>query len=792
MLPAGPAGIIAAMSLPTHPAGAAARLDLLPTPQCVERLDFDLALTAAPVLATVQDDSHPHVRLAAELLGEQAGGLTVELVPYPSPHAGRFPINPADEAALTRHHGQGYVLRTMPDGTVAIAGRPLGLLYGAQTLIQLLEHSRPAGRLGGVYIRDFPDFRWRAAACWLLNGEANRWTHDRGQGLDAYESLVRRKLDQCLRYKINMVVFDGFGFGLGERFGEYPSLMRRLNSFARERGIHLVFGGYGAGFGMAYQPGPLYEDAPYLGTVFRNRDSYPDGRVYACMGYPRTRDGLEPGEFGMCRSNDSLNRLKAEELRAFVRAVEPGALYIHHEDFGGMDTTQTYWLKRCPACHRRWPNDDARAADGAAGAIAHGYRCLVEAVNSVRNSESGYDASRDCVIILTSPVYMPSSPSSNDWERALRLWQNVAVALPPAENLACCFRETFPQPGGARWADAFNQAMADVDARLGLWVYFAGGADHWLNDYPLVATPAMNVMFQGAAGIYSACGDGYQEPQQLLNAEYAWNCRSDGFRVEERNWDDANRTWQQLAMADLKPAAIFGDGGWLDRICRRLYGPAAGPLMREHVTRWDPLAPPEQAQSVAAFDAVAGASESKPYLPMAYAKVFGVPVHWRRLALDSKTWGRQIANEVYARKFEACEISRAQLHARLGRQWELIHARCAASLKLVEQALGADLPAATRDDLMFLRLGLEVSLPLSRSLGRFHSARQSHFEPSADRAACIIDLDQADRLAGQAAELADRYFPVVTDPCGAEVGAVKTALAKLRGAIADARSGQDK
>ena len=68
-----------------------------------------------------------------------------------------------------------------------------------------------------------------ATADWLLNGEANRWALERGQGIAAYKQLCERKLDEALRYKINMVVFDGFGWGLTQRFADYGELIRSLN-----------------------------------------------------------------------------------------------------------------------------------------------------------------------------------------------------------------------------------------------------------------------------------------------------------------------------------------------------------------------------------------------------------------------------------------------------------------------------------------------------------------------------------------------------------------------------------
>ena len=301
----------------------------------------------------------------------------------------------------SNHFGQAYVIKS-PDANSlwVLGGSDQGTLLGAMTVLQLMTKASSGIEINGAYIRDYPDFQFRAASDWLLNVEINRWALDRGQGVEAFARICEKKLDQALRFKINMVLMDGFGWGLEQRFKGYADLMRRLNRYARARGIHLYYGGYGASYGLAYQGGPLYEDAPYLGKLFENRESYPDGAKYQCMGFTYGDRGVDPSVLGSCRANEELNKQKAAELREFVAAVEPGALYIHHEDFGDFQGTEEIWQKRCSRCRSRWPNGSLVARDGGAGGLANGYAALVQAVNSVKNADSGYDASRDCQIIL--------------------------------------------------------------------------------------------------------------------------------------------------------------------------------------------------------------------------------------------------------------------------------------------------------------------------------------------------------------------------------------------------------
>ena len=71
--------------------------------------------------------------------------------------------------------------------------------------------------------------------------------------------------------------------------------------------------------------------------------------------------------------------------------------------------------------------------------------------------------------------------------------------------------------------------MRSAGSTLNIFLFFAGGADRFITDYPLTGAPAMNALFAGARSMYNASGDFYQEPMELINAEYSWNIRSTGF-----------------------------------------------------------------------------------------------------------------------------------------------------------------------------------------------------------------------------------------------------------------------
>jgi hypothetical protein len=78
-----------------------------------------------------------------------------------------------DRRILAEHPEQGYVLDITAGSPIliqAVSGQ--GLLYGVATFLQLVRQQGGL-RVVATPIRDYPDFRYRAAADWLLVGEIN-------------------------------------------------------------------------------------------------------------------------------------------------------------------------------------------------------------------------------------------------------------------------------------------------------------------------------------------------------------------------------------------------------------------------------------------------------------------------------------------------------------------------------------------------------------------------------------------------------------------------------------------
>jgi len=481
----------------------------------------------------------------------------------------------ADERAVFRGPAgsQAYFIESRPKPQPQVlvgATGERGLRYAKATLQQLRSISPDGRKLPVVRIVDWPDFEYRLNN-WLLWSEIGCWSYDRGDGRDAFVRRAKDKLRWSADHKINAILIDGFGWN-AERFPGYGAMMRELNAFARELGIHLMYSGYGSGYGMG---------RAYGGKTFENRQRYPNGRRYSCCGHP-DRGGEQSRYLGTCLSNDALLRGKQRELRRFVRNVHPGALYIHNIDLDDFDSLQRSWLLRCPRCRERWPSDDALSPEGAAGAYAHQYDQLTQAVFDVADSKTGYRAERDCLVVHVSPGYGDRSCSDKEWDNLLEYHSTVSRGMRPSPNILFGMREQFTRRRGARLRfQEMSHALKREGRGHGICGVIFGGCDAFTNDHVFNAAPSLSGLYRGAKMLMNCAGNAYQEPLQLLNAEYAWNASQAEL---PRSYSACIRRFEACKERRERPQRIFGPNGFLGRACRRLYGTSAGLHVRKAYT----------------------------------------------------------------------------------------------------------------------------------------------------------------------------------------------------------------
>ena len=458
-------------------------------------------------------------------------------------------------------NSQSYRLSIAADSIIIEGAGPAAFIYATATLLQLATFHDDSVLLPEGTVLDYPEFAVRGVN-WLLFVETRGWSQDDGDGLEAFVQRFISSLDTLAYFKLNAVFIDGCGWN-PERFPGYAALMRRLAAEARKRFIHLGFIGYNAGYGAQWHD--------FDGPKFQNRHGYPDGEVYPCIS-PELKSTIG-ATMGTCLSNRELRRLKCENLMAFVRAVQPGLLYIHGLDISSRKGAKQSWAVRCPECRKRWPNDESNAPDGMAGAFADFYDELYEAIASVKDPASGYDAERDCIVCMVSPNYGQCRESEDDWASHTEYFRVLCSCL---RNKAVhpMLREQYIGRDSHRRIPDIRSAIGEKQ-KLAI-VLFASG-DGFYNSLPVSADPSAIKYMTSADTVITGYGNALQEPRQALTAEYLWNPNGTRFPVDypEDSFEAFMDFYERISYGMILPDTIFGSAGLLPLICRKLYGEAA-------------------------------------------------------------------------------------------------------------------------------------------------------------------------------------------------------------------------
>jgi len=496
-------------------------------------------------------------------------------------------LTPEDQDFIrTLKSNEGYLLKTCcgtgDDAGLTLLAAPAqqGLLYGAMSLRQLMAQDADSLSCARVTIYDWPDIEYRAGARWLLCGEGCRWSYDWGDGREKLIERFKTKIDRCMQNKINMAFFDGFAMN----YAKYPGYAQdvcMLNNYALARGVKLVFGCYGIGIGGCGGEDMLAEVHNFIpgASKSKNRKSYPDGELYPCCGNNPNDPGTRYN--GTCRGNEKLNELKKLDMAEYVRIIQPGALYIHHEDHSRYsEGNDIFWAQRCDECREKWPDDRLEKTNGGAGAIAHGYNQLCEAIFSVKDEQTGYYASRDCVVILISPAYGDFGGSDSDWDKIVELWTNISREMAYTNNVQFGFREQFWRHDNAHMRiKEMAENLKTRGKEHGIFLFAVSGADLYLNDALFSAGPVLNSFFEGSSSIFNFSGVIFQDLQELFNSEFTWNLHSDIFSEIPASYTDAVEKFVLYTQKHHIPAELAAEGGFIEECCQHLYGDEAGKLM---------------------------------------------------------------------------------------------------------------------------------------------------------------------------------------------------------------------
>ena len=666
---------------------------------CIEK-DFQVTAHAGA-------EAGIHIGLLDDLIG---GALADEA----------WRLSPAFEAPLGRE--QGYVLQSTEDSVVIAALSATGLLHGAATLLQLLRPEEGALVAPCCRIEDWPDFRFRAAADWLLNVEINRWGYERGDGRAAMVARMKRKIDLAARHKANVIWFDGFGWST-DRVPGYADFARELATYAAERHVRLAHAGYGGGYGFAYQKSQLYR-APYQGRTFENRVSYPDGEVYDCVGLS---NHAVSRRYGTCLSNEALTELKLAELVEFVRECRPGMLYIHDIDSGSLGAAHQGWTDRCARCRERWPDDEMVSEQGAAAAYASWFRKVASAINAVKSEDGAYAAECDCEIAFVGPMYTGYGESDEIWAAACDYFTIMSQHMGPFPNVQFGIREQFASddPPGTR-VSTLKDRLDAVGHGHGVFVIAFVGGDNYYMDQLLSSGPALHNHYRSADTVYTKTLGSVVEPAQLVCAEYAWHSTAPGAYDVTCSRNDMLELLERCRTGMEVRDEIYGQGGLLSRACDRLYGSQAGPYLTQLLSL---------GLGTGVFPLLTG-------------------------------WGA-VRREVAA-LLEASAEGASERCA----HWEQREALTRDALSLATSALGEPLPSEdVRADLQWLRTGLEVALRTCRALAACWEWLR---EPTDESLATVSQsLDELQTFL-------DAHVPTdTTDPVGGDPAVWRATVAKL-------------
>ncbi|TWF42808.1 hexosaminidase [Chitinophaga polysaccharea] len=301
------------------------------------------------------------LRGEAALLREQLTAVTGYPLPLVSARntgkAIRMQLNTSNETVLGT---EGYRLNITPAGVSIRANTPVGIFYGAQSLLQLLPPAierrqlmQTALTLPAVSVTDYPRFGWRGL---MLDDSRHFFS----------KSFVKKYIDQMAKYKFNVFhwhLTDDPGWRLAIQ--KYPQLTEvgawRVPRTGRWGTYSGPAPGERATDGGFYSAEDIREIVQYAAA--RHVTIVPEIDVPGHSGaliaafpevsckhehhptYPGSSEG--PGDNVLCAGEEK-SFVLLDSILGEVAALFPGS-YIH---IGGDEVDKSFW-KQCPKCQQR-------------------------------------------------------------------------------------------------------------------------------------------------------------------------------------------------------------------------------------------------------------------------------------------------------------------------------------------------------------------------------------------------------------------------------------------------------
>jgi len=329
-------------------------ISLIPIP--VEMNFAGAGFTIKPATKLVYNDTELEVisAISSELWKTYLGfGLQEEFAQTAPSNAVVFTINDIYDETIG---DEGYRIDINANGLVVTANKPAGILYGSQTVYQLIS-THAHGRLPGLQITDYPRFGYRG-----LHLDVSRHFHP--------IEFIYKLIDQMAKHKLNVFhwhLIDDQGWRL--EIKKYPKLtevgawrvdMSHLHWDARP----LTTDRENATYGGYYTQDEIRELVAYAAD--RNITVMPEIEMpahvmSALAAYPELSCtgenlGVPPGGVWpithiYCAGNDDVFEF-LENVLLEVMEMFPSE-FIH---IGGDEADKTEW-KSCPKCQARIRNE---------------------------------------------------------------------------------------------------------------------------------------------------------------------------------------------------------------------------------------------------------------------------------------------------------------------------------------------------------------------------------------------------------------------------------------------------
>jgi alpha-L-fucosidase len=336
---------------------------IIPAPQKLETRAGAFSVTRTTRIVTDAASRETAALLAAPMRVSTGFPLPIETAG--SGEAPKGAIVLTTQGAKSSLGAEGYELTVSPDAVVMRAPDQAGLLYGAQTLLQLLPPeifataaTTATWSVPAVQIEDQPRFKWRG---FMLDVSRHFFTKDD----------VKRTLDLMALHKLNTFhwhLVDDHGWRI--EIKKYPKLTevgawRAGVGFQFDASVTKSYDATGR-YGGFYTQDDVREIVAYAAT--RHITVVPEIEMpghataalaaypqYSCTGGPFTPE-LKGGVFNgvYCAGNDEAFTFLQDVLSEII-PLFPGK-YVH---IGGDEAPKDNW-KKCPKCQARMKAEDLK------------------------------------------------------------------------------------------------------------------------------------------------------------------------------------------------------------------------------------------------------------------------------------------------------------------------------------------------------------------------------------------------------------------------------------------------